>query len=655
MAATLSTTILNSRQGYKRWAQNYDAQPNPMLSLEQRYLETVIPCTTGLDVVDIGCGTGRWLEKLKGAEPRSLLGVDSSPEMLSRAKRKLRNGARFILADYTSVPLAAVSADLILGNFVLSYIADAAAFLTNVHRVLRPNGTLFLTDVHPETSAVLRWRRGVQTEAGLQEIRIFERSIDSVIELCEALQLRLSVRLEPCFGSEEKQVFESSGKMVSFEQAAGYPAIYILQFHRVTQTGRPFRRPHEQTISVVRNAFLALGPGERTAAPLRLSNTEIAAIGKTAETRSAAHIDAEIDLYGFLAFPGLVNAHDHLEFALFPRLGRGHYRNSLEWAEDIHRSEGEVITRHRQVPKSVRLWWGGIRNLLSGVTTVSHHNPYDSKVFDNEFVVRVVREYGWAHSLSLDACVAVKKCATPVGQPFLLHLAEGVDRDSQLELQALHRAGALDKDTVIIHGLALTEKDREVLRSSGAGLIWCPSSNVFLFGSTLHDGVLQSLPDLALGSDSPLTAKGDLLDEVRFAHGATQLHPDKLFNCVTRDAARILRLRQGQGSLQVAGVADLFAVRDRGQSPAETLADLSYRDVELVFVGGSVHLASDDIARRLPQHTRKGLQPLLIEETLRWIRAPLDWLFPETEAYLPEGIFLGGKRVHLGVNCCESL
>jgi cytosine/adenosine deaminase-related metal-dependent hydrolase/SAM-dependent methyltransferase len=622
-----------------------------MLSLEQRYLETIIPCVKGLDIVDIGCGTGRWLEKFRVAEPRTLLGVDSSPEMLSCAKRKLRRNAQFLLGDGASVPLAPASADLILGNFVLSYINDVAAFLTNVCGALRPNGRVFLTDVHPTTSAALHWRRGVQTETGLQKIRIFERSIESVIALCEAQQFRLSVRLEPCFGSAEKPIFESSGKMASFEQSAGSPAIYILQFRRVTATDRPVRRQGEETISIVRNALLCLGPEETTAAPLCLSNTQIATVGETAATKAAVHVGAEIDLQGFLAFPGLVNAHDHLEFALFPRLGRGHYRNSLEWAEDIHRSEPEIIARHRQVPKTVRLWWGGIRNLLSGVTTVSHHNPYDSKVFKNKFVVRVVREYGWAHSLSLDSEVAAKKRATPVDQPFLLHLAEGIDEDSQLELRALHRAGALDKNTIIIHGLALSEKDHELLRTSGGGLIWCPSSNVFLFGSTLPSGGLQSLSELALGSDSPLTAEGDLLDEVRFAYRATNLPPTKLFRCITRDAARILRLQQGQGSFQVDGVADLFAVRDRGQSPAETLAELSYRDVELVLVGGRVHLASDQIVRRLPHHARKGLQPLLIEETLRWIRVPLDWLFRETEPYLPEGIFLSGKRVRLGVGC----
>src|ERR1700722_9002001 len=43
---------------------------------------------------------------------------------------------------------------------------------------------------------------------------------------------------------------------------------------------------------------------------------------------------ARVDLSGYLVMPGLVNAHDHLQFALFPRLGDPPYRNSVEWGEE---------------------------------------------------------------------------------------------------------------------------------------------------------------------------------------------------------------------------------------------------------------------------------------------------------------------------------
>ena len=91
------------------------------------------------------------------------------------------------------------------------------------------------------------------------------------------------------------------------------------------------------------------------------------------------------DLSGHLLLPGLINAHDHLEFNLFPRLGRGPYANASSWAADIYRPDASPVKEHLLVPKKVRLIWGGIKNLLSGVTTVAHHNPWEASVFAQHF------------------------------------------------------------------------------------------------------------------------------------------------------------------------------------------------------------------------------------------------------------------------------
>jgi cytosine/adenosine deaminase-related metal-dependent hydrolase len=362
---------------------------------------------------------------------------------------------------------------------------------------------------------------------------------------------------------------------------------------------------------------------------------------------SSRSLGTTVDLRGYLILPGLINAHDHLEFALFPRLGKGGYNNFLEWAEDIHRTEARLIAEQRQVPRETRLWWGGIRNLLSGVTTVCHHNRYEPEVFTNEFAVRVLKDYGWAHSLSLEPGAAVKKRETREGHPFLIHLAEGIDEQSRHEILDLYRAGALDADTVIIHGLGLGAEGSALLRSADAGLIWCPSSNLFLFGRTMSCKEILGFPKVALGSDSPLTAQGDFLDEVRCASQLLQTPLTDLYGYVTRQSARLLNLRNGAGSFNIDGVADLIAVHETGLTPAETLATLSYREVELVLLGGRVQLASTEVRNRLPRRSCEGLQPLSIEGIVRWIRAPLDHLFEQTAKHLHGDIYLGGKRVWL--------
>jgi len=159
MPSTSTAAALSSKDGYSVWAQTYDTAPNPMLSLEHRILESILPDARELDVVDLGCGTGRWLAALQNAGARSLLGIDSSPEMLQVAKSKLAGDSVLLNADCTQLSLPPDSADLVLCSFLLSYIEDASSFLEKVGAILRPNGRAFLTDLHPaplEVGADLR-------------------------------------------------------------------------------------------------------------------------------------------------------------------------------------------------------------------------------------------------------------------------------------------------------------------------------------------------------------------------------------------------------------------------------------------------------------------------------------------------------------------
>jgi cytosine/adenosine deaminase-related metal-dependent hydrolase/ubiquinone/menaquinone biosynthesis C-methylase UbiE len=648
VAAT--TSSITPAVGYRLWARTYDHEPNPMLSLERRIFLSLLPPMQGLDVVDLGCGTGRWLELARDAGARSLVGVDLSPEMLSRARVKLGDDGTFVCADCADAQLGSDSADVVFCNFALSYIEDPIALVNLVRRILRPGGFLFVTDVHPQTASDFQWRRGSQVDGEHREISANNRPIDEVIRLFTHAHLETVLRLEPGFGEPERILFEKSGKQEYFEQIRTFPAIYVLQLSSASNSARNSHQgAHRGEIGALYGARVALGPLDGVAADLRLSDSRIQSIA-TAEANHAEAVADEgaLDLRGYFVLPGLVNAHDHLEFALFPRLGRGDYTNFREWADDIHQSHAPVIALHRQVPREVRLWWGGIRNLLCGVTSVCHHNPYEPSVFGRDFAVRVLEDFGWAHSVALDGDFAVKKLATPAGSPFFIHLAEGVDEDAASEIFELHRAGALDASTTIIHGIGIDAAGKELLRATGAGLIWCPSSNVFLFGKTFSPDDICHFPNAAIGSDSPLTAKGDLLDELRFANHELHMPPADLYASATRQPARMLRLADGQGTLRVRGIADLIAVRDRLRNPADTLAAMSFRDVELVLLGGRVQLASPEILRRLPADTRVGLQPLVIEETVRWIRAPLDGLFRETKEHLGDEITLGGKSVRFG-------
>lgn len=351
-----------------------------------------------------------------------------------------------------------------------------------------------------------------------------------------------------------------------------------------------------------------------------------------------------IDLTGYLILPGLINAHDHLEFGLYPRLADPPYRNYIEWGIDIHRKFPELIALHRAVPKEVRVWWGGIRNLLCGVTTVGHHNPLHPEMLSDGFPVRVNRRYGWAHSPALGGDLLSARAATPEGTAFIVHACEGTDEVARQEVHELDRLGLLDARAVLVHGLALGQRGVALLVKRHASLIVCPSSNQFLFGALPNLSLLTSVPNLSLGNDSPLTAAGDLLDELRFAMNACCVEPSVAYGMVTTAPSSVLRLTNGEGTLSQGGVGDLIAVRDTGQQPADRLRSLTMHDVEFVMLGGRIQLSSETLLNRLSKSVEHGLEPLLVDGTTRWLRAPVAHLLHRAEEVLGRGQVRPGHR-----------
>lgn len=267
-----------------------------------------------------------------------------------------------------------------------------------------------------------------------------------------------------------------------------------------------------------------------------------------------------------------------------------------------------------------------------------------------DFPIRVASEFGWSHSLTFGKEVLDEYRQTPPHQPFVLHAAEGTDAASRAEFDELERLGVLDPRTVLIHGVALGPSEIHRLNTGGVSLVVCPSSNDFLFGRAMHREDLRSIDRLALGSDSPLTAAGDLLDEVRYL-GLHGVEAADLYTMLTTQAATIFHLGEGSGSIlpgrsAPGGNADLIAVRDRGESPADTLARLSFAEIELVLVGGVVQVVSQGLYAHLTEQHRADLELLAIEGHYRYVRAPIAALCRSAEDVLGDGsLRLGGKEI----------
>ncbi len=362
------------------------------------------------------------------------------------------------------------------------------------------------------------------------------------------------------------------------------------------------------------------------ATTLRIAGDIVVAIDEKPRRR-----DRVVDLDDAFVLPGLINAHDHLELNNFPRLKfRAQYNNSTEWFDDFRdRFETDKRVSHAlAVLLSDRLWIGGMKQLLSGVTTVCHHNALYRQLrswWPSRFPVRVVQRYAWAHSLYVGSGrtgVALRDTFR-ADRPWIIHAAEGTDEQAALEIPSLRELDLLQPNSVIVHGVGVRANERAQV----AGLVWCPASNEFLFGTTasVHD-----FPRVALGSDSTLSGSSDLLAELRCAQ--RYAGPDDLLEMVTKNPAQMLQLER-VGCVDVGARADLVVLPALADSPAKVLLASIRSDLQLVMVGGEARLATAGFADLMRSPMRLG-----VDETEKSVPS---WIHRRLRRLLLDPSFLG--------------
>jgi SAM-dependent methyltransferase len=118
-------------------------------------------CGTSLEVLDLGCGTGRYFGALSGL--RRLVGVDVSQPMLDRARPRtavlgaLPGGIELIHADFLRLELAAMQFDLVYSIGVLAeHSPFDEAIAARIKTWLKPGGTFAFSTVHPQSPTVRR-------------------------------------------------------------------------------------------------------------------------------------------------------------------------------------------------------------------------------------------------------------------------------------------------------------------------------------------------------------------------------------------------------------------------------------------------------------------------------------------------------------------
>jgi ubiquinone/menaquinone biosynthesis C-methylase UbiE len=220
---------LRVEEGYRRWAPGYDSMPNPLLALEERCLTPLLPSLQGKNILDLACGTGRWLQILLAKRPNLGVGVDLCSAMLGVAHSKAALRGLVAQADCTALPFRDRCFDLAVFSFALAHVADIAGTISELARVMKPGADLYLSDIHPEAYES-GWRTGFRDESGAHQIEEHRRSLE-LIRKCFHSAGFSSLQIMSCvFGMPERPIFERAGKAHRFESMRQLPALYVGHF-----------------------------------------------------------------------------------------------------------------------------------------------------------------------------------------------------------------------------------------------------------------------------------------------------------------------------------------------------------------------------------------------------------------------------------------
>ena len=113
----------------------------------------------GSEIADVGTGTGFVAAGL-APQVKRVIGIDNASAMLRVAHENLDylgvSNAELLVGDLAGLPLADNSVDAAFANMVLHHAVDPVAMLKEMARIVRPGGTIVITD---EVEHSYEWMR----------------------------------------------------------------------------------------------------------------------------------------------------------------------------------------------------------------------------------------------------------------------------------------------------------------------------------------------------------------------------------------------------------------------------------------------------------------------------------------------------------------
>lgn len=342
--------------------------------------------------------------------------------------------------------------------------------------------------------------------------------------------------------------------------------------------------------------------------------------------------DVRLTFDGAMAFPGLINSHDHLDFNLFPQIGNRIYQNYIEWGEDIQVENKEQINSVLKIPQRLRTKWGIYKNLLAGITTVVNHGE---KLIIEDDLINVFQDCQTIHSVKrgknwkfqLNKFYKRK-------QPVVIHIGEGTDAGTKDEIDQLSKWNYFKRDIVGIHGVAMNERQA----SSFKALVWCPASNDFLLGETAAIDRLKTRVPVLFGTDSTLTASWNIWDHLRLARDKNMVTDAELFDMLTINPAGIWDLKK-TGQLAADQWADIVVAKPgNALEKWDAFYSINPEDILLVLHRGNIRVFDAELSGQVKKADIPiaNFSKVFINGIGKYVHGDLPGLMKDIRKYHPD-------------------
>lgn len=345
------------------------------------------------------------------------------------------------------------------------------------------------------------------------------------------------------------------------------------------------------------------------------------------------HTEPSLQLHfeGALAFPGLINSHDHLDFNCFPMTGDRVYTSYVEWGNTVLQTYKPVISEVLKIPEPLRTQWGVYKNLLTGITTVVNHGK---RLSIEKPLIRVLQNAQSLHSVMFENNWKLKlNNPLQINKPCAIHTGEGTDVGSFIEIDTLIKNNFLKRNLIGIHGVAMNERQASKFKA----LVWCPQSNYFLLQKTAAVNMLQNKTHVCFGTDSTLTSNWNIWDHLRQAREREPVKDAELFEMLTSIPASVWKLNSGK--IEAGKNADIVIAETRTNTYG-SFYNLNPGDIQLVIQNGMIRLFDEKIFTQLKKMNFDITGFSRIEMgRYKYVEGDLPGLIKKIKSYDPNAAF----------------